>query len=325
MKLSRNLSVLIVSWLMNAYSSHAALITNTEANVGGVRYQDEKYTTDLLRIESTSSRNSPVSSSGSYASSEYGILKIFTFGSTVVHSNDYHSGEVVAGFSSAVYSDTMLLESELYNNQKALMVFDIYNEILIDTNVSGGFLSSHARYGFDFQMSQSYLGIDSSRVVISAMSGGTGGYGSNTNGSYFAHDLTGTVTNSGYDINKFTLVQEFVFGQPIYFSLGMWADGHIPAASYPESEPVTARYLIDAANSSYWGGIQSIIVGDQVVTNYQLTSRSGVDYSNSFYPTATGPQDVPEPPAFAFLSLGIFSLWIFTRRRMHISLLPNYR
>ncbi|MDF2177869.1 PEP-CTERM sorting domain-containing protein [Aliiglaciecola sp. CAU 1673] len=310
-----NFKIMVTMFLLGvALPLHATLITNTMSQTGNIRISSEEYADDLKRVESASSANTSKSSSGSYAIAEYGMIKIWTFGSTALQTFEHHDGELVNGFASAAYSDSITISGDMYENKKGYVTFDIYQEMLIDTNVSAGSLNARARYGLDFNISTPYLGIDSSRVVISAQS-----YSSSTsswiNGSYSVSGPLGYIWSENFGVSKFTVFQEFVVGTPLYFSLSMWADGHIPGALYPEPNSVTARYLVDAGNSSYWGGIQSVTIDGVEITDYQLSSESGTDYSRSFVPTANNPNPVPEPESLALFSLGIIGLF-WQRRRL---------
>lgn len=303
--LAKNVSAAAL-FLYSTYSQ-ASLFTQVVGGVGDISFTYDDYTITNALSESSVAVNGVLASTGSVSIAQYGILKISTFGSTVVPS-DVWSTPVVHGSASAQYSDSVTLSSAELTGKKGLVTVDIYNEILIDTHSLIGGLSPRARYGFEFGMSTAYLGIDDSRVVISANA-----Y-SNINdvvqGGYSAEDYYGANYNLGYDVNKFSITQEFVFGTPLQFYNSMWADGVIPTNLYPQTESEFARFLVDAGNSTYWGGIQSVKIDGVEITDYQLTSDSGTDYSRSFVPTSTQPDptDVPEPATLVLISLGLLSL-----------------
>jgi hypothetical protein len=91
-----------------------------------------------------------------------------------------------------------------------------------------------------------------------------------------------------------------VFGQEqtIQASIDM-----IALANYYEG---SSQWTADAANSFYWGGIQSVEALDGSPVDFTIASASGTNYLVS---------QVPEPATYVSLSLGLAALLAVRRRR----------
>jgi hypothetical protein len=61
-----------------------------------------------------------------------------------------------------------------------------------------------------------------------------------------------------------------------------------------------------------WGGITSVVDADtgQPITDWTLTSASGVDWAHA----AQGPATVPEPSTLSLAALGGLGLFVYRRR-----------
>ncbi|MDF2177870.1 PEP-CTERM sorting domain-containing protein [Aliiglaciecola sp. CAU 1673] len=119
------------------------------------------------------------------------------------------------------------------------------------------------------------------------------------------HDNKGIIYDGTFNGSVFLLTTEFIFGQSIWYSNHM---GLTASASGFSSN--SYGISIDASNSSYWAGIQSVIIDGEEITDYQLSSESGTDYSRSFVPTPSNPNPVPEPESLLLMSLGFLGLFV---------------
>jgi hypothetical protein len=292
------------------------IYTEAGTSVGGQSFNEHDYSDEnkLSVSQLISSGFSSTVSSSAYA--KYGALRVYTSGNSFANVLDpYSNSENIYGYAGAKFQDSLTIGSSQHAGKKGLLTVAVYNEILIDTfsNFLDG-TASRARYGFDFGMSTPYLGIDDSRIVINVNSGSSLS-GDNTQGGYSANDYFGSNYSLTYDKNFFLITQEFVFGTPLYMYMSTWGDGSVYSA-FPHGDIFTgATFIVDAGNSSYWGGIQSISVDGSDITEYDLISGSGTDYSSSFVPTSNPPASVPEPNALALLSLGIACM-VYLRRRV---------
>ena len=74
--------------------------------------------------------------------------------------------------------------------------------------------------------------------------------------------------------------------------------------------------FLDAAHSSYWGGVSDVVDADGNTVAFSITSASGTDYRQSFIPSTTAP--VPEPETSALMMAGFGVLGAVARGRKNI-------
>ncbi|WP_056394078.1 PEP-CTERM sorting domain-containing protein [Massilia sp. Root418] len=123
-----------------------------------------------------------------------------------------------------------------------------------------------------------------------------------------SHTISTTASN-GRDLlfstpASFAVRADFRFG--VAFSLGLALDTQTSAYGVT-GESMAAVF---ADKSAYWGGIDSIFTtqNDRVL-DYALTSDSGIDYRQSFLPSA-----VPEPATSIMCALGLGIMALHRRR-----------
>jgi PEP-CTERM motif len=115
----------------------------------------------------------------------------------------------------------------------------------------------------------------------------------------YLKEIGGTVYDDpdAPDANLISLRSEIVWGQPMYMSIEL--DGAANAAGAGDCCYDVTTALLDA--SGYWNGVESISQGGLGVTDWTVTSASGVDYSTSLRP-------VPEPTTWALMVAGLLVL-----------------
>ena len=203
------------------------------------------------------------------ASASYGAINVSTSGSI--------SSGSVSGGAGAKFDDMLLLSNSALNGtqgQLTLAYYFDYDQFVekSGTGFSNGSLTFLAWAGSNYSNYMDYLNTDS------------GGYT-----MYEYRDPNGG--GRTYDVsrrNYLYVTTGFTWGQYLHTSFEINSN----VGSYvPSNSTGTASFGFDAAQSGYWGGIVSASAGGNTVTDYDLTSRSGTDYSHSFVPHG----DVPEP------------------------------
>lgn len=85
-----------------------------------------------------------------------------------------------------------------------------------------------------------------------------------------------------------TMTADFVWGEPVLFGYTAWTSGY--ASGYGGHA---------ATLMGQWGGIVAASAGGQVISDYSLSSLTGVDYSQSFV------SPVPEPRFYMLMAAGL--------------------
>lgn len=99
-----------------------------------------------------------------------------------------------------------------------------------------------------------------------------------------------------------------VFGQPFTLTLRSSAAAVASVGLQNAGSFGEAFFQVDAGNSVYWDGIDSVTTLDGVAVDYTVSALSGNDYTTSFAP-------VPEPPAALLLGPALALLLPLAARR----------
>lgn len=106
---------------------------------------------------------------------------------------------------------------------------------------------------------------------------------------------------------RINLVANTAVGMPTHIYMGLLAQTFIGNGRAVSSGNAVA----DLGNSLYWGGIDRVTLADGTAIDFSASSSSGIDYANSFIPTA----DVPEPNTPALFALAMLGFALIRHKR----------
>lgn len=300
----------VMAWMAGS-AGHASVMTYTSGSTHDTS-QTDQYPQTGDRHESSVSGAGAKGSFSAWARADYGTLKVFASGAASENSH-------AAAFASASVGDTITFNNAALDGKKGQFTVSFYADSILggENYTPWGPFGSSANFNLDVMMGTSYLGIESSRLLVrqSLVVDDDPGWTSSSS-RLWDQDVHG-ITDTEVTGKFFSLTQEFVWGVPVYYQMNMWVDGFFGNYPYHPYTDVRGSFSADGGNSTYWNGITSIITDGIEISDYSLVSASGTDYSQSFLPVP----EVPEPAAFGMLGAGL--AFLVLRQRLDRRL-PRY-
>ena len=223
------------------------------------------------------------------AAASYGVVKATTNGTI--------SSGSVSGGAGAKFTDALLLSNSTLTGKQGLLTLAYYFDYDQSVASSGagssnGSLSFLAWAGSNYSWYMDYVSTDTAGYTM-----------------YEYRDPSGTGRTYGVPNQNYLYVTTgFTWGHFIHTSFEV----NTSVGSYvPFNAAGTGSFDFDAGHSGYWAGIVSASADGETVTDYDLTSRSGTDYSQSFVPA----NEVPEPGTVPALLLGLGILGMLRLRK----------
>lgn len=287
-----------------ATSANAGVMTYTQGSTNDVFLKDD-YPQTGDRFASSVNGVGAKGSFSAWAKADYGTMKVFAAGAATENTH-------AASVASATINDSITFNNAALQGKKGQFSVSFYSDSILsaDNYTPWGAFGSAANFNLDVMMMTSYAGIDSSRLLVrKSLVVDDNPDQTSTSSRLWDQDVHG-ITDTAVTGNYFTLTQEFVWGTPVHFQMSMWVDGFFGNYPYHPYTEVRGSYRADGGNSTYWGGITSVVTDGVEVRDYALLAASGTNYAQSFVPVA----EVPEPGTFGILGIGMAALVIGRRR-----------
>jgi hypothetical protein len=285
-------------------SNAGYLYVNSSAQTYGLATENAVESDSNPVITSSSSNNGGSANSMAYAG--FGVLKVAGQASAIASTESPARGN---SHSQAYFADDVnILADGMAGN-----AFVTANLL-----VSGNLVAGNNDNGGGFSASQFFLSTTGGVQIDGHSSVGVGR-------DLVVRDYGWTLTTSEGTINGFDdMFRLYTFDIPILlgtdFSLSVRLDGYASvSAILDQSNPGFAFASYDLGHSLYWAGISALRdANGNLITDYSLTSGSGVDYRNSLVPVSS----VPELPAFWLLLSGLVGLSLLKRKSQRSFFLP---
>lgn len=282
------MALLAASAALGAGGAHAALYTSAQTvGAGNADIKEARFG----ELHSQSSFDQDGSRSTQWVTASHGVIKAYATAQAT-------GGSPISGTSVGRWSDEITLHNPLLTGK--------YGTLRLNFNYDHQFETVTQRHGGTVQA-----------YYVNEIDVGRGEYTAlahrQVDNSYHVFDYhhygvikdrEGVRTTTDDEIS---LLIGFAWGVPFSVSQSVTVQC---GAGFNAAAAPNARCITESAHFSYWDGISDVLTGGVGITDFQVTSASGTDYSYSFVPAP-----VPEPEQIWMLAVGAGVGLLAARRR----------